>query len=47
MDEKDPVARQKEQEQLRRTADDPALHRAYVRKASLIESVKKREAVAA
>ena len=47
MDEKDPAARQKDQEQLRRTADDPAAHRAYVRKASLIESVRKREGVAA
>jgi 3-(3-hydroxy-phenyl)propionate hydroxylase len=47
MDEKDPAARQKDQEQLRRTADDPASHRAYVRRASLIESVRKREGVAA
>ena len=47
MDEKDPAARQKDQEQLRRTADDPAAHRAYVRRASLIESVRKREGVAA
>ena len=47
MEEKDPAARQKDQDQLRRTAEDPALHRAYVRKASLIESVKKREAFAA
>ncbi len=47
MEEKDPAARQKDHDQLRRTADDPALHRAYVRRASLIESVKKREAVAA
>ncbi|MBX9847443.1 MAG: FAD-dependent monooxygenase [Xanthobacteraceae bacterium] len=47
MEEKDPAARQKDQDQLRRTAEDPALHRAYVRKASLLESVKKREAAAA
>jgi 3-(3-hydroxy-phenyl)propionate hydroxylase len=47
MDEKDPAARQKDQEQLRRTADDPASHRAYVRRASLIESVRRREGVAA
>jgi len=47
MDEKDPAARQKDQEQLRRTQDDPAAHRAYVRRASLIESVRKREGVAA
>ena len=47
MEEKDPSARQKDHDQLRRTAEDPAQHRAYVRKASLIASVKKREAVAA
>jgi 3-(3-hydroxy-phenyl)propionate hydroxylase len=47
MEEKDPAARQKDQDQLRRTAEDPALHRAYVRRASLLESVKKREAAAA
>jgi 3-(3-hydroxy-phenyl)propionate hydroxylase len=47
MEEKDPAARQKDQDQLRRTAEDPAAHRAYVRRASLLESVKKREAVAA
>ena len=32
MEEKDPAARQKDQDQLRRTAEDPAAHRAYVRK---------------
>jgi 3-(3-hydroxy-phenyl)propionate hydroxylase len=47
MEEKDPAARQKDQDQLRRTADDPVAHRAYVRKASLLESVRKRETVAA
>jgi 3-(3-hydroxy-phenyl)propionate hydroxylase len=47
MEEKDPAARQRDQDQLRRTAEDPALHRAYVRRASLIESVRKREAAAA
>ena len=47
MEEKDPAARAKDFEQLRRTAADPAAHRAYVRKASLIESVKKRAAVPA
>jgi 3-(3-hydroxy-phenyl)propionate hydroxylase len=44
MEEKDPAARAKDFEQLRRTVADPAAHRAYVRKASLIESVKKRAA---
>src|SRR6476660_2658817 len=47
MEEKDPDARQKDFDQLRRTMNDPAAHRAYVRKASLIESVKKREAAPA
>ena len=42
MEEKDPAARQREFDQLRRTADDPATHRAYVRRASLIESVRQR-----
>ena len=47
MEEKDPEARAKDFEQLRRTAADPAAHRAYVRKASLIASVTKRATVAA
>jgi 3-(3-hydroxy-phenyl)propionate hydroxylase len=47
MEEKDPNARERDFEQLRRTAADPAAHRAHVRKASLIESVKKRAAVPA
>jgi len=47
MEEKDPAAREKDFDQLRRTASDPAAHRAYVLKASLIESVKKRAAVPA
>jgi 3-(3-hydroxy-phenyl)propionate hydroxylase len=47
MEEKDPAARARDFEQLRRTVADPAAHRAYVRKASLIESVKKRAAVPA
>ena len=46
MEEKDPAARARDFDQLRRTAADPAAHRAYVRKASLIESVKKRAAAA-
>jgi 3-(3-hydroxy-phenyl)propionate hydroxylase len=44
MEEKDPAARARDFDQLRRTAEDPAAHRAYVRRASLIESVKKRAA---
>jgi 3-(3-hydroxy-phenyl)propionate hydroxylase len=47
MEEKDPAARAKDFDQLRRTCADPEAHRAYVRKASLIESVKRRAAVAA
>ena len=42
MEEKDPNARQRDHDQLRRTMEDPALHRAHVRKASLLESVRKR-----
>jgi 3-(3-hydroxy-phenyl)propionate hydroxylase len=47
LEEKDPNARQRDFDQLRRTMDDPVAHKAYVRRASLIESVKKRAAVAA
>jgi 3-(3-hydroxy-phenyl)propionate hydroxylase len=47
MEERDPAARARDFEQLRRTAADPAAHRAYCRRASLIESVKKRVAVPA
>jgi 3-(3-hydroxy-phenyl)propionate hydroxylase len=47
MEEKDPAARARDFDQLRRTAADPATHRAYVRRASLLESVKKRAAVSA
>jgi 3-(3-hydroxy-phenyl)propionate hydroxylase len=43
MEEKDPAARARDFDQLRRTMNDSAAHRAHVRKASLIESVKKRE----
>jgi 3-(3-hydroxy-phenyl)propionate hydroxylase len=42
MEEKDPAAREKEFARLRQTAADPVAHRAYVRRASLLESVKKR-----
>ena len=47
MEEKDPAARERDFDQLRRTAADPEAHRAYVRKASLVESVRKRAAAAA
>jgi 3-(3-hydroxy-phenyl)propionate hydroxylase len=46
MEEKDPAARQKDFDQLRRTMDDPVAHRAYVRRASLLESVRQRAAAA-
>jgi 3-(3-hydroxy-phenyl)propionate hydroxylase len=45
MEEKDPAARARDFDQLRRTAADPAAHRAHVRKASLIESVRRRTTV--
>jgi len=47
MEEKNPAARQKDHDQLRRTAEDPATHRAYVRRASLLESVRRRNSAAA
>jgi len=47
LEEKDPNARTRDFDQLRRTADDTAAHRAYVRRASLLESVKRRAAVPA
>jgi 3-(3-hydroxy-phenyl)propionate hydroxylase len=47
MEEKDAAARERDFDELRRTASDPAAHRVYVRRASLIESVRKRAAVPA
>jgi 3-(3-hydroxy-phenyl)propionate hydroxylase len=47
MEERDPAARERDFDQLRRTQDDPNAHRAHVRKASLIESVRRRAAVEA
>jgi 3-(3-hydroxy-phenyl)propionate hydroxylase len=44
MEEKDPAARARDFDELRRTAADRTAHRAYVRRASLIESVKRRAA---
>jgi 3-(3-hydroxy-phenyl)propionate hydroxylase len=41
MEEKDPVARTKTFEQLAVTAADPVAHRAYLLRASLIDSVRK------
>jgi 3-(3-hydroxy-phenyl)propionate hydroxylase len=45
MEEKDPAARARSFEELAVTAADPAAHRAYLLRASLIESVRKRAAV--
>jgi 3-(3-hydroxy-phenyl)propionate hydroxylase len=47
MEEKDPAARVRNFEQLAATAADPVAHRAYLMRASLLESVRKRAAVAA
>jgi 3-(3-hydroxy-phenyl)propionate hydroxylase len=45
MEEKDPAARARNFEQLAATAADPVAHRAYLLRASLIDSVRKRAAV--
>ena len=42
LEEKDPAARARSNEALRRTAADPAAHRTYLLRASLLESVRKR-----
>ncbi len=47
LEEKDPNARARDFEHLRKTADDPAAHRAHVRRASLLESVRRRNPVPA
>jgi 3-(3-hydroxy-phenyl)propionate hydroxylase len=47
MEEKDPAARARNFDQLRATAADRAAHRAYVRRASLLESVRPRAAAVA
>lgn len=47
LEEKDLRIRAKNNEALRRTAADPVAHRAYLLRASLIESVRKRAAAAA
>jgi 2-polyprenyl-6-methoxyphenol hydroxylase-like FAD-dependent oxidoreductase len=46
LEEKDPAVRAKSNEALRQTAADPAAHRAYLLRASLIDSVRKRAAAA-
>jgi 3-(3-hydroxy-phenyl)propionate hydroxylase len=47
LEEKDMGIRAQNNEALRRTAADPVAHRAYLLRASLIESVRKRAAAAA
>ena len=47
LEEKDLAIRAKNNEALRGTAADPVAHRAYLLRASLIESVRKRAAAAA
>lgn len=47
LEEKDPAIRAKNNEALRRTAADPVAHRAYLLRASLIDSVRKRATAAA
>ena len=47
LEEKDSAARARNNDALRRTAADPAAHRAYLLRASLIDSVRKRAAAAA
>jgi 3-(3-hydroxy-phenyl)propionate hydroxylase len=47
LEEKDPVLRAQSNDALRKTAADPAAHRAYLLRASLIDSVRKRAAAAA
>jgi 3-(3-hydroxy-phenyl)propionate hydroxylase len=42
MEEKDPIARKNNFEQLAATAADPLAHRAYLLRASLIDSVRQR-----
>jgi 3-(3-hydroxy-phenyl)propionate hydroxylase len=45
LEEKDPAVRAKNDEALRKTVADPVAHRAYLLRASLIESVRNRQAV--
>jgi 3-(3-hydroxy-phenyl)propionate hydroxylase len=47
LEEKDPAARARNNDALRKMAADPAAHRAYLMRASLIDSVRKRTEAAA
>ena len=44
-EERDPAVRQRNQDELRRTAEDPALARAFLLRASLIESLREAEQI--
>jgi 3-(3-hydroxy-phenyl)propionate hydroxylase len=46
LEEKDPALRAQSNDALRQTAADPAAHRAYLLRASLIDSVRKRATAA-
>jgi 3-(3-hydroxy-phenyl)propionate hydroxylase len=46
LEERDPAVRRRNHDELRRTADDPALARAYLLRTSLIDSVREAEAIA-
>jgi 3-(3-hydroxy-phenyl)propionate hydroxylase len=46
LEEKDPAVREANFETLRKTAADPAAHRAFLRRTSLIDSVRKAKAIA-
>jgi 3-(3-hydroxy-phenyl)propionate hydroxylase len=46
LEEKDPAVRQQNNAALRKITSDPAAHRAYLMRASLLDSVRKREPVA-
>ena len=46
MEERDPAVRTKNLDELRRTAEDPASAKAYMRRASLLESLNSAAAVA-
>jgi 3-(3-hydroxy-phenyl)propionate hydroxylase len=45
MEERDPAARARKFDELRRTADDPAASKAYMRRAALLDSLRTAEAV--
>jgi 3-(3-hydroxy-phenyl)propionate hydroxylase len=44
--EKDPAVRQRNHDDLRRTADDPALARQYLLRTALFESLREADAIA-